>query len=259
MDYAYALLDKGYIPDAVLRPTIRSLCRQRQKEIDRGEGFVRIQLILGTFASNHAAKMEFINDLYNRPIAIEQEKANEQHYEVPTEFLKLCLGPRMKYSSCEWPSAKSSLSDAEDTILASYCVEAKLGRGLRGVGVPKGQEDGEGVGKEGEGLKILDLGCGWGSLGLFLAEVGNWKRRNDIDADDSTTLLRRLLCCPIQRHRRFTSTLLQRRRVLGMSPSSRGMSTRLTLRRRSGEWSGSILQATHIPNPNTPVFCSSAL
>lgn len=127
----------------------------------------------GSFAENHKAKMDFIADLYTRPIAIEQDKANEQHYEVPTAFLQLCLGPRMKYSSCEWPNAKSSLADAEDAILASYCVEAKLGRGLRGVGVPKDQEgavvNGE-VGKEGEGLKILDLGCGWGSLGLFLAE-----------------------------------------------------------------------------------------
>ncbi len=82
----------------------------------------------------------------------------------------------MKYSSCEWPTAKSSLADAEDTILASYCVEAKLGRGLRGVGVPKDGSQGEvrgEVGKEGEGLKILDLGCGWGSLGLFLAEVSS--------------------------------------------------------------------------------------
>jgi len=58
------------------------------------------------------------------------------------------------------------LGDAEDTILASYCKEAKLGKGLRGVG--EGEVE---AGKEGEGLRILDLGCGWGSLGLFLAEV----------------------------------------------------------------------------------------
>ena len=119
--------------------------------------------------------MDFIKDLYNRPIAIEQEKANEQHYEVPTAFLQLCLGPRMKYSSCMWPSPKSSLGDAEDAMLASYCVEARLGRGLRGVGVPAGEEVevAGAVGKEGEGLRILDLGCGWGSLGLFIAEVGH--------------------------------------------------------------------------------------
>lgn len=122
--------------------------------------------VTGSLTANHAAKMAFIQDLHERPIAIEQAKANEQHYEVPTSFLQLCLGPRMKYSSCMWPGEKSSLGDAEDAILASYCKEARLGKGLRGVG--EGECE---AGKEGEGLKILDLGCGWGSLGLFLAEV----------------------------------------------------------------------------------------
>lgn len=120
----------------------------------------------GSLTANHAAKMAFVQDLHSRPIAIKQEKANEQHYEVPTSFLQLCLGPRMKYSSCMWPNEKSSLGDAEDAILASYCKDAKLGKGLRGVG--EGECE---AGKEGEGLRILDLGCGWGSLGLFLAEV----------------------------------------------------------------------------------------
>lgn len=152
----------------------------------------------GSFAANHAAKMSFISDLYNRPIAIKQEKANEQHYEVPTSFLQLCLGPRMKYSSCLWPDfRKSSIGDAEDAILASYCRDAKLGVGLRGVGkrgptkvTAAGSDRDEetpemmGIqeertyppGREGEGLKILDLGCGWGSLGLFLAEVSEGSR-----------------------------------------------------------------------------------
>lgn len=152
----------------------------------------------GSFAANHAAKMSFISDLYNRPIAIKQEKANEQHYEVPTSFLQLCLGPRMKYSSCLWPDfRKSNIGDAEDAILASYCRDAKLGVGLRGVGkrgptkvTAAGSDRDEetpeimGIqeertyppGREGEGLKILDLGCGWGSLGLFLAEVSEGSR-----------------------------------------------------------------------------------
>lgn len=128
--------------------------------------------ISGSLTANHAAKMAFIADLQSRPIAIEQAKANEQHYEVPTEFLQLCLGPRMKYSSCLWPNAKSTLGDAEDAILASYCVDAKLGVGLRGVGKAEGAREWE-AGKEGEGLRLLDLGCGWGSLGLYLAEVGD--------------------------------------------------------------------------------------
>ncbi|OCF42963.1 hypothetical protein I317_03184 [Kwoniella heveanensis CBS 569] len=156
MDYAYALLDKGYIPDSALRPVIRQLCRKRLREIDNG-----------SFAANHAAKLAFIQDLRSRPIATHTSEANEQHYEVPTSFHALCMGPRMKYSSCLWPKGVNTLAEAEDAMLASYCKDAKLGRGLRGVGDEK---DGGEVGKEGEGLKILDLGCGWGSLGLFLAE-----------------------------------------------------------------------------------------
>ena len=144
---------------------------------------VELMLHPGSLAANHAAKLAFIADLYNRPIAIEQDKANEQHYEVPTAFLQLCLGPRMKYSSCIWETPKSGLSDAEDAILSSYCVDARLGKGLRRVGAAShgaGTSDIRGkqvevkeweAGKEGEGLRILDLGCGWGSLGLFLAEV----------------------------------------------------------------------------------------
>ena len=116
--------------------------------------------------------MDFIAKLSepNRPLAEHQAKANEQHYEVPTSFLQLCLGPRMKYSSCYYPSledpsrqggskeikyAKESLADAEEIMLKSYCDKAGLG------------EQGPGQGK---GLSILDLGCGWGSLGLYLAE-----------------------------------------------------------------------------------------
>ncbi|WWC73010.1 uncharacterized protein I206_106975 [Kwoniella pini CBS 10737] len=161
MDYAYALLDKGYIPDTALRPVIRQLCRKRLREIDHG-----------SFGANHAAKMEFIKDLYNRPIATHTSEANEQHYEVPTSFHSLCMGPRMKYSSCLWTDpinnkSVKTLTEAEDLMLSSYCSDAKLGLGLRGVG---NSIDGGEIGKEGEGLKILDLGCGWGSLGLFLAE-----------------------------------------------------------------------------------------
>lgn len=91
------------------------------------------------------------------------DKANKQHYEVSTEFLQSCLGPRMKYSSCLYDEEKaelggssgkeaevsSRLADAEVRMLELYCERAKL-------------ED---------GMDILDLGCGWGSLCLFLAEV----------------------------------------------------------------------------------------
>jgi cyclopropane fatty-acyl-phospholipid synthase-like methyltransferase len=116
--------------------------------------------------------MDFIAKLSepSRPLAEHQTKANEQHYEVPTSFLQLCLGPRMKYSSCYYPSledttrqggakdikyAKETLAEAEEIMLKSYCDKAGLGE--------QGPD-------RGEGLSILDLGCGWGSLGLYLAE-----------------------------------------------------------------------------------------
>ena len=76
------------------------------------------------------------------------EKANEQHYELPPEFFELVLGPRLKYSSCLWPAGVETLAEAEEAMLALTCERA-------------GVED---------GMELLDLGCGWGSLTLWLAE-----------------------------------------------------------------------------------------
>jgi cyclopropane-fatty-acyl-phospholipid synthase len=76
------------------------------------------------------------------------EKANEQHYELPPDFLGLILGPRRKYSGCLWEPGTETLAQAEDAMLALTCERARVSNGLR----------------------ILDLGCGWGSLSLWLAE-----------------------------------------------------------------------------------------
>ena len=76
------------------------------------------------------------------------EKPNEQHYEVPAEFFQLVLGPRLKYSCCLWPEGVESLAAAEEAMLALTCERAEI-------------ED---------GMEILDLGCGWGSLTFWLAE-----------------------------------------------------------------------------------------
>ena len=80
---------------------------------------------------------------------VDTDKANEQHYEVCAGFFEKCLGPRLKYSCCLYPTGNETLEEAETEMLESY------------------------VGKAGlvDGLHILDLGCGWGSLSLFLAEV----------------------------------------------------------------------------------------
>ena len=122
---------QGLIPDLLLRIAIRALCRQRLREIGASQND-------NTFAKQHAAKMAFIEDLKARSIAEQQSRANEQHYEVPTEFMMSCLGPRAKYSACLYPTGRESLAQAEEACFEEYCVKARL-------------ED---------GLEVLDLGCG---------------------------------------------------------------------------------------------------
>ncbi|KAF8871870.1 S-adenosyl-L-methionine-dependent methyltransferase [Gymnopilus junonius] len=93
--------------------------------------------------------MKWIEEIRSRhTIADVPEKANEQHYEVSTEFILSTLGPYGKYSSCLYPTGKETLAEAERLMFESYCTKAQLRNGL----------------------DILDLGCGWGSLSLFLAE-----------------------------------------------------------------------------------------
>ncbi|TRM69997.1 S-adenosyl-L-methionine-dependent methyltransferase [Schizophyllum amplum] len=147
---AYDLLDRGLVPDAIVRAAIRTLCRQRLREIGDGGGSW-LDVVLGgksTFAEKHAAKTAWIEGVKQRTtIADHTDKANEQHYEVPTEFILSTLGPAGKYSSCWYPTGKETLEEAEILILNSYCEKAQLR----------------------DGQEVLDLGCGWGSLSLFIA------------------------------------------------------------------------------------------
>lgn len=131
------LAEKGKLPDALIRHGIRRLCRQRL--LDEGE------------RDCNAADGRFralIESLKLSPIAIETRAANEQHYELPTEFFKLCLGKRLKYSSAFYPTGLETLDQAEEIMLRMYAERAEL-------------EDGQ---------SILELGCGWGSLTLWMAE-----------------------------------------------------------------------------------------
>lgn len=124
-------------PHTPSNPGIRSMLRDMLAEFNsRG--------LEGTMA----AKQAYINELKSLPIAIDTNAANTQHYEVPTSFYKLVLGPRMKYSCGLWSSSSTSFPDSETEMLELYCQRAEL-------------ED---------GMKILDLGCGWGSVSLFVAE-----------------------------------------------------------------------------------------
>jgi len=129
--------ERGWIPDVLLRHGIRRLCAQRLREeyADDPAG-----------ASFRAAAV--MAALRDSPIAIHVDAANRQHYELPPAFFALCLGPRLKYSACLYPTGAESLAQAEEAMLALYAERAQLR----------------------DGQDILELGCGWGSLTLWMAE-----------------------------------------------------------------------------------------
>ncbi|KAI9714775.1 MAG: hypothetical protein M1820_000064 [Bogoriella megaspora] len=132
------ILDSGWLPHAVIRLGIRRQLAQR------------LSLIQHTSLTDaFTQKMKYVSLLRNRPIAIEQAAANEQHYEVGTGVLKGMLGPRMKYSSCLYPTGRETLAQAEVAMLEVVKERAGLG----------------------DGMRVLDLGCGWGSAALYFAEV----------------------------------------------------------------------------------------
>ena len=95
-----------------------------------------------------AEKRALIEKLRQSPIAIHTDDPNRQHYEVPSEFFRAVLGKRLKYSCCYWPNGYTTLDEAEEAMLRLTCERARL-------------ED---------GMEVLDLGCGWGSLSLWIAE-----------------------------------------------------------------------------------------
>jgi len=129
--------ERGRMPDWLIRQGIRGLLGQRVRDSRVSAPETEI-----------FRQGEFIKELAVSPIALEVEKANEQHYEVPAEFFKIALGPRLKYSCCYYPEKGLSLEDAEKESLRQVCYRAEIQNGQ----------------------KILDLGCGWGSLSLWLAE-----------------------------------------------------------------------------------------
>ena len=131
------LIHLGLIPDFVIRFGIR-IQLYDHLNILQAEN-VEMEL------SN---KLKIIQSLKTMPIAIETDAANQQHYEVPAKFYDLCLGPRKKYSSGLWPTPTTTFEESEVAMLNHYC-------NLAGVQ---------------DGMKIVDLGCGWGSLTLHLAE-----------------------------------------------------------------------------------------
>lgn len=131
------LCEKGLIPDPLSRWGMRQLMKRRLVDEANQDGEVRSQRLNA-----------FLDELRASPIAVETGAANEQHYEVPAAFFHAHLGPRLKYSCCYYPNGNETLAEAEDKMFALYAERA----GLQ------------------DGMRILDLGCGWGSLSLWLAE-----------------------------------------------------------------------------------------
>jgi cyclopropane-fatty-acyl-phospholipid synthase len=133
---AIGLVEQGIVPDAVSRAGIRQLIRQRIRDLNPAD--------CETAAARSALFVEMMNAATVAPLP---EKANEQHYEVPAEFFRQVLGPHAKYSCCYWDPGENDLGRAEHRALEITCDRARV-------------EDGQ---------QILELGCGWGSLTLFLA------------------------------------------------------------------------------------------
>lgn len=130
------LITSDNLPDPVLRAGIRKLLKQRLKDETLGDEELQQRKF-----------MNLINELKSSPIAIHTADANEQHYELPTQFFQYCLGKNLKYSSAYWNPGVKDLDTAEDDMLALTCERAALKNGQN----------------------VLELGCGWGSLSLYMA------------------------------------------------------------------------------------------
>ena len=131
------MADRGLLPDRLIRMGIRFLDKQRLAQEDRSHSEAQSDNI-----------DRFIAHMHESPIAVHTNEANEQHYEVPADFFTEVLGKHMKYSGCYWPDGVRGLDEAEEAMLALTCERAEIS----------------------EGMRILELGCGWGSLSLWMAQ-----------------------------------------------------------------------------------------
>jgi len=140
---AIAAIEAGLVPDRVTRWGIRRLCRQRLQMLPS-------DTVRSAWAGSqaHEWKRDFMALMDAAPIAVSTDLANQQHYELPPEFFAAYLGPRRKYSACEWSSGAETIAQAEDASLRRVCQRANLQ----------------------DGMNVLDVGCGWGSFSLWVLE-----------------------------------------------------------------------------------------
>jgi cyclopropane-fatty-acyl-phospholipid synthase len=137
----HALLDRalasGMLPDTLLRVGSRAGARIRLRREERGG-----------VEAQEARLAELVGRMRSGPLAEQPESANDQHYELPPEFFALFLGPRMKYSCGLWRDDAVDLAESEEAMLALACERAAIA----------------------DGMRVLDLGCGWGSMSLWICE-----------------------------------------------------------------------------------------
>ncbi len=134
---AISWTESGLVPDSVIRAGIRRLLDNKLVEIDADDPEVAA-----------ATRNDFVEKMRQSPVALVPELANEQHYEVPAAFFDTVLGARRKYSCSTWKEGVTNLDQAEIDALETTVARAAV-------------ED---------GMSVLDLGCGWGSLSLYIAE-----------------------------------------------------------------------------------------
>jgi len=128
-----SLTERTPLPDSITRAGVRFLVGRTRRA-------------LATAPS--CATREFAARMADLPVALATADANRQHYEIPAAFFREILGHRAKYSCCYFDAPRTSLDDAEDRALALTCANAGLH----------------------DGQFVLELGCGWGSLSLWMAE-----------------------------------------------------------------------------------------
>ncbi len=131
-------LEKGLLPDCLIRIGIRSRLRKKLTEERKGGEEAGKKRLLA-----------LVETLKNSPIALATAEANQQHYELPPEFFEQVLGPHLKYSAGLWENGTADLNASEKAMLERTCARAEIQ----------------------DGMQILELGCGWGSLSLHLAKT----------------------------------------------------------------------------------------
>lgn len=127
------LAERGVVPDAFLQRAMRRILRDalRTRHAEKATGL----------------QQRFVESLPHAPVAVATDCANAQHYELPADFFGWVLGPHRKYSCCLYPTGDETLAEAEAAMLRLTCERAQLV----------------------DGQEVLELGCGWGSLSLWMA------------------------------------------------------------------------------------------